>query len=252
MNESENELERALAAAAEDPTSVSQFYRTLLEAKLLVIDESPEPLDLEQGVLKLGAQLRVRHLEFDGHPHVLLFSSIKQIQAFADESASYVSLNARDLFGMWPGSHAILNPGAECSKQFVPAEIASLADGSIFSQHSTYVVPEETQISLGQPAEYPQHITDALKRFFSTRKDVRAAYLAHYYNPSRDETPCTLIGVDATGDWESLIGDSSLVLRQAARSTDVVDFIKIDGSETSRYMVDETKPFFRRKRFGLF
>lgn len=247
----ENDLERALVAAADDPANAPAFYRTLLDSKLLVIDESAAPAQPGQRTLDAGTQLRLRPLEIEGQPHVPVFSALSRLQAFINSQVNYLSIGARDLFAILRDSHVVLNPGADYGKQFLPSEVAAIVDGSIFSQQSTYVVPEATQVLLGQPAEYPSHITNALKRFFATRSDVRAAYLAHYHNPARDEKPCTLIGVDASGDWAALVGGASLVLGQVARSTDVVDFIRIDASGISRYMVNETKPFYRRKRFGL-
>ena len=60
-----------------------------------------------------------------------------------------------------------------------------------------------------------------------------------------------LIGIDSKGDFERLIGEASLVLDQGGKAGDVVDFIRIDTSDISRYMIKETKPFYRRKILGL-
>lgn len=242
----ENDLERALVAAAEDAARVPDFYRALLESHLLVIDESPGPVRTGWHEAEAGTQLRIRPVEVDGVPHVPVFSSTTRIETFAQEPAHFVGLPARDLFEMLAGSHVVLNPGADYGKQLVPDEIQALVDGSMFSSHSPYAAEEETPVLMGQPAEVPHHVTEALGRFFAIRENVRAAYLALYHDPARHERPVVLVGIDAAGDWDALVGEASLVLRRVTRRDDAVELVRIGDSDVSRYMVEETEPFFRR------
>jgi len=142
-------------------------------------------------------------------------------------------------------------PGGRASKRARSSRFERSTSG--VQAKGTYVVPKETRVIIGQPAEYPTHITEALGRFLATKRNVRAAYLAHYCDPSRGDSPHTLIGVDAEGDWNALVGEVSLMLDGVARPGEVIDFIKMDpASDVAKYMLDETQPFYRKKRLGIF
>jgi len=124
----ENDLERALVAAAEDAARVPDFYRALLESQLLVIDESPGPVREGWHAAEAGTRLQIRPLDLDGVPHVPVFSSASRIEAFVDDPAHFVGLAARDLFEMLAGSHVVLNPGADHGKQLVLGRVTRKDD----------------------------------------------------------------------------------------------------------------------------
>jgi hypothetical protein len=250
--EPENELEHALVAAATDRANAPRFYRALLDATLLIIDEAPVAGAPARRTLEPGTQLTLRHVEIEGTPHVPVFTARSRLEAFISSEVTTLSVGGRDLLAILQAAHVILNPGADYGKRLVPGEIAALLDGSIFATHTTHVVPEAREVLLAQPADYPHHLTEALKPYLAGRKDVRAAYLARYHDPARDPEPHTLIGIDASADWDSLIRGASAALDPVARPGDVVDFVRIDDSGVSRYLVEDTKPFYRKKRFGLF
>jgi hypothetical protein len=241
----ENPLEEALIRAARDPVSRPDFYRALNQATLFIIDENPGERGHGQRILEQDTTLSIRHVEVEGTPHVAVFSSVRRIEEAVSSPVAYVGIGALDLFRIVAGAHILLNPGAAYGKQFTPDEVGRILDGSILKSPSSYVVEQETQVLLGQPAEYPSHITEGLKRFFATRPGVKAAYLAHYHNPSRADPPHTLIGIETSEDWDPLIGEASLVLDGVARPTDIVDFIKIGGPGVSEYLVNDTQPFYR-------
>ncbi|MBC8131711.1 MAG: enhanced serine sensitivity protein SseB C-terminal domain-containing protein [Deltaproteobacteria bacterium] len=149
------------------------------------------------------------------------------------------------------GSAVLLNPASDFGKQFAPAEIAALLDGSIFAPHSSRTTTQAEEVFLGQPADYPTHVTDALAKYFRRRSDVRAAYLALFANPATGDPPHTLIGVDTTGPWKEVAGEAGIVLAGVCRPDEVVDFIQIDDSGVSDYLRG-TKPFYKKKILGLF
>jgi F0F1-type ATP synthase membrane subunit a len=55
------------------------------------------------------------------------------------------------------------------------------------------------------------------------------AYLAHFFNPERDEKPHTLIGVETTGDWNSVMSGAGIVARDVPIPDPPVDFLQITG-----------------------
>jgi SseB protein C-terminal domain/SseB protein N-terminal domain len=249
----QNELERALVAASRDPAARLAFYRTLVESKLFVIDRSPPSEGPVNGVLQVGRQVSLDNIELGGISHVPVFSSLERIQQLVEGEVRFLAMEAKDLFDLVRGSHVVLNPGLDYGKQFVPQELEEILDGSIFAGAKQIVVEKPTQVLLGQPDVYPKHITDALAAFFKTRSEVAAAYLAHYVEPASGEEPHTLIGIDCTGSYDAVLEGTHSVLLSVARKGELVDLIRIGGdSDVSRYLAEETKPFYKRKRFGLF
>ena len=236
----ENELEAALVAAATNPDARPRFYEVLLRSDLVVIDEDPP-----------------RKVAIDGAPHSAVFSSAARIAAgvIGGDTVRHRAVNARTLFGAIGSQPVILNPGSAFGKKFTPEEMAQMVDGSIFAPRETLVVPDDREVMLGQPANYPTHVTDPIAAFFKTKSEVRAAYLAHMFDPESGDEAHTLIGVDIEDDanFEKLMGEAAIVVGAVAQKGEVVDFCRIiPGEGVSEYMTKETKPFYRRKVFGLF
>jgi len=247
----ENALEVALVAAMTDPAARPDFYEVLMSSDLFVIDEDPGDRHSGQHTILKEKQLRIRNVDVEGIPHVPIFSSPARIRMMVRSQVHYIGMSAPKLFGIVGRNHLVLNPGFHCSKQFTPAEIGALLDGSLFAPRSKEVVQNDRKVLLGQPAAYPTRLDEALAAFFRRRREVRAEYLAQWLDPGLGGSVHMLIGIDSKGDFERLIGEASLVLDQGGKAGDVVDFIRIDTSDISRYMIKETKPFYRRKILGL-
>lgn len=249
--EPQNELEQLLMRASEDPAARPAFYRALVAADLFVIDNNPAPSAPVDGVLEPGSMLSLSVLEIEGVPHVLLFSALERIAQVVGEEVKYVRMNGRDLLELVRGGHLVLNPGSDYGKQLVPEEVEAILDGSIHAQRDTFVVEEATRVLLGQPAEYPSHVTDALCGLFRSKKNVTAAYLTQCVFPD-DPKPHIVIGIDCKDGWDPLMQDVRETLGRCARGDEIIDCIEMDDSGIACHMRDSTKPFYRKKRFGLF
>jgi len=250
-----NELEAALLAATANPDARPRFYEILSNSNLLVIDESPGPATIDgPQVLEAGRSLSIRSLDISGVPHVPVFSSSERISAIVRSEVKTIAMNAKDLFKILGGGHAILNPGSDCGKAFTPHEMAQIVDGSIFAPRSVEVVTEARELLMGQPASYPTHITTPLAAFFKTKKEVVAAYLAHVCDPKSGEAPHSLIGVEmhAGADVQRVMGEASIVLESVAQKGEMIDLILVTSGGVSDYMTKETKPFYKKKRLGFF
>ncbi len=248
MFQPENDLERSLVKAANDPSHRPQFYRDLLASEIYVIHAGGQPLEIHDGVLQEGANLQMEAWQRDGEDWLPIFSSLTRLQQYLQSKAVYVQLHARDFFEITRGANVLLNPGLDYGKEFTVAEIERMLDGSIFHAGQSYTIDKETQILIGQPAEYPTELVNALSRLFRQHSHVRAAYLAHFFNPDRDERPHTLIGIDASGDWEAIVGDAGMVAKQVIAGNEIVDFVPIspDDNLLSQYMLHDTKPFYKK------
>ena len=250
--EPQNPFERSLMQAASDPAHRPQFYRDLASSDLFIIQEGPPPEKSGRTVLKEGYSLQVRHIERNGKPFIPVFSSLARLQAAVQSEVSYIALNALEFMKITRGAELILNPGSDFGKEFTKAEIESLLDGSIWKPSERYVAEKVTKVMLGQPSKYPKELVDALARYFRTTKEVKRAYLAHFFNPERDEKPHTLIGVETTGNWDSVMSGAGMVARDVPTPDPPVDFLQITGKGgVEDYFKRNCKPFYERKLFGL-
>ena len=140
-----------------------------------------------------------------------------------------------------------MNPGSEYGKLFIKAEVEAILDGSILRMGPMQKVGGQ-QVLLSQPKDYPRHIADALLGFFPKQPQVKAAYLAQAVFAKADPSPHTMIGIDMTGNWRSLVSEAGLIAQAVARPGEIIDFMQIsdDPDEgVSKYM-QSTTPFFTR------
>lgn len=246
MFEPANALERSLVQAAQDPSHRPQFYRDLLGSDIFLISAG-EPLDAPDGVLQKGERLRIEAWQYNDENWLPIFSSLPRLQSAISAESNYLRLNARDFFEMTRGANVVLNPGQDYGKEFPRSEVQTLLDESLLRATGGYTVETETEVLLGQPAIYPTELVQALSRLFARHRNVSAAYLAHIANPSRGENPHTLIGVTADGDCQQVIGEAGFVASQIVPGEEPVDFLLMtDDSDVCKYLVNETKPFYRR------
>jgi hypothetical protein len=249
-----NELERLLARAAADPAARPAFLRALPEHDLFVITEGHVPDRAGPVTLTHDTPLRLREIELEGAWHFPVFTSVERISAVVPREVGFVGMKGRDLLKMLREKNVILNPGADYGKFLTPQEIEAILDGSIFEPQARPQFAAGQKMLLGEPADYPHHITEPLKRYFATRREVKRAYLAHaWMREVEGEVPHSLIGIVVSGDWEKIIDEAGLVVREV-RPGEPVDMLPIrpgDRSFISSHMQRHMKPFYRRKLFGL-
>lgn len=154
---------------------------------------------------------------------------------------------------MTQGANLLMNPGADYGKEFPKEEIASIIDGSLFRPTERFVAQKDTQVMIGQPANYPTELVAALTRLFKKTRAVKRAYVAHFFNPENDEKAHTLIAIEVTGDWASVMAGVGIVARDVPSPDPPTDFIQITGSGgVEDYFLRDCKPFYERRLFGLF
>lgn len=249
----ENNLERSLMRATEDPTHRPQFYRDLVESDLFIIQHGPPPERASNKVLQKGYQLEIQNIEIDGKMYVPVFSSLPRLQATLKEEAGYISLNALEFMKIVLGSEIILNPGSDYGKEFTKDELQSIVDGTIWQPTESYTTEKETEVMIGQPANYPHELADSLSRLFKKLKEVKRAYLAHFFNPEKDEKPHTLIGIEVSGSWSQVVSEAGMVIKDINVPDPPVDFIQITGEGgLEDFFLKESAPFYKKKSFGLF
>lgn len=146
-----NELEIALLRAAKDPNSRPEFYRALLEADLFFVTPNPPA---EEGGRMIPEGEKIAFITWSGPDglFVPIFSSLPLLQNAIKNSGKdygYNKLNGKAAFETFAQSpnEMLLNPGYVCGKHFLPKEILSIADGSIFGV-KTQVRKKRRQVSV--------------------------------------------------------------------------------------------------------
>ncbi|HEX2834116.1 MAG TPA: enhanced serine sensitivity protein SseB C-terminal domain-containing protein [Thermoanaerobaculia bacterium] len=251
MFDPQNALERALVAAATDPAARPQFYRELVAANLFVIQEGPPPASPRAFTAEAGFELKIRHVELRGRSWMPVFSSLPRLQAFLDHEAGYLGMNALELMKITRGASLLLNAASEYGKELLPEEIESILDGSIWRPRSPHVLERDTKVLLGQPSRPPQELVAVLRRVFARHKDVKKAYLAHFVNPSEDGKPHTLIAIEASANHDRIVSEAMLAANAITVPDPPVDFTLLPNPGFDSYF-RSVRPFYRRKRFGLF
>jgi SseB protein C-terminal domain/SseB protein N-terminal domain len=250
----QNALEASLMKAAADPAHRPQFYRDLLEADVFIIQPPLPEGDPADGrmVLSRGESIQIGTIESDGRQYLPVFSSLPLLQAMLTEPASYLRMGMRSFLEMTRGADIVLNPGAEYGKEIVADEAAALLDGTIWQPSEQFVAEKETEVLIGQPANYPDELVKALTRLFRGRKQVQRAWLAHFYNPQIHERAHTLVCVELSGDRDRIFADAGIVAGEVPVPDPPVDFIRYaDDGGLGEYFKN-TRPFYVRRRFRFF
>ncbi|WP_347455917.1 enhanced serine sensitivity protein SseB C-terminal domain-containing protein [Acinetobacter sp. ANC 7454] len=266
MEHNEKQLEELLVKASLEPNQRPVFLEQLLNADIYCIGFADRPV--QQGgerVLEEGSQVRLMHLQDEkGEPYLPFFLSLESLQKGIQEEQSYLRIPARSFFEMTLGASLVLNPFSEYGKEFVPQEIEALLQGGYGSKLESYEYQEQTEVLLGQPAEYPHEMVDQLCILLKTKPEVKNAYLAQMHDQKRDPEPTLLIGfeTDQALDHESFqrlknqighVAYDSLVRKR------MVDLIHLDNADATsalqHYLREETEAFYVRidaKKKGFF
>jgi hypothetical protein len=103
-----------------------------------------------------------------------------------------------------------------------------------------------TRVLLGQPADYPHDLIAALQELFIKFQQVEAAYLAELHNPSSDDSPHLLIGIQCDMDMRQIASAAVTVAREIQNLNKVVDFVQVGKGRFDNYFQTQTAPFYQR------
>lgn len=237
-------LEAALQQAAENPASRPAFYRLLLDSEVFVCGVRGDAPS-EDGQQTLSLRMWPGD---DGAPSLPFFTRLDLLQNTIHEQNDAVSLNARLLFEMTSGATLFLNPAEDFGKEFTPQEIATLLEGGLHPVPTEVHLAEGTRVRLGQPAQLPEQMLDALRRFLPKHANVKAAYLALMHDPATQEQPGLVIGMQVDGDFEAVFREASPIIADTAPSGISVDMLLVSAGDgdIGQYMLNDVKPFYKR------
>ncbi len=237
----ESRLERLLRLAAGDPSRRAEFLEALLDAEVLVPgDTAGTAADGES----LTLQLREWQRE-DGSSAIPFFTSREVLEASIEGEERYLQLAARDLFEAVRGTTLLLNPCSPYGREFTPGDIEALL-APVLVEHR---IAPGSKVVIGQPADYPAALVDALTGLFARHASVRRAFLAQVYEPASGDPPHLVVGLDARGSIDPLIAAAAALVREAAPRAGFVDFMPLspaDAGGVSGYFLD-SRPFYERR-----
>lgn len=131
MFKPENDLERAMQAAAGDPALVPDFYRILLDSEIYVLTPEAKMEPGRRRSLKYLEPLSVATVLYQGlrwHP---AFTAKSCISAYVAEPETCFGAVAKNMFPMLAGSNFWFNPLSECQKPMPADEVALVLSGEI-------------------------------------------------------------------------------------------------------------------------
>ncbi len=248
MQTEDNVLEIALELAASGPAHRPEFFRLLLESTIFILGSSGQ-MDEGSVTLKANTQVQIKNwVKPDGSSVIPFFSSLRALQLAIQSDEPYIALPARTFFQITRGAELILNPRSEYGKEFTPAEVEALLAEGVSRLATPMVVEKDMQVLLGQPSNYPNAMVTFLTTLLAKHSNVKAAYLALMHNPSVDEKPHLIVGIEAEGDFDNVIREAGTVAADTAPNGEPVDLTRVVRGESgvAQYFLEEVKPFYER------
>lgn len=256
MFEPENDFERRLKEAVEQPAARPAFMRSLLQETVclaLFPDEKGARLVDElaarqkSGVLPDDVTTEMRVIGIAGVETVPMFSSPGRIWAFTGDTHLVATDTVEAVFRRHPGMGFLLNPGVDYGKHFPPAEAEALLAGrDLGSEEIT--VAAGSRVLVGAPAEDTSDIRAAMAAHLAAFPEVSAAYLS--MASIAGQTPTLLVEVvtaDVARADRAALGAPLLSLAHVGRPIDLA----IRGNEKSVLARGSVPPFHIKKKRSL-
>jgi len=243
----ENELEKILMKASTEMSARNEFYTKLLWNELIVLTN--EQNESEEGIRTLEKDTTVQIVTFE-NGQIPVFTSRNRIfdKGVIKEQVPFMALKGQDLFSIAKGATFILNPYSDYGKELIPQEIENLLNGSIFEQNNKMTIEKDTQIQIGQPANYPKELTSALSKLFQKKPTVNVAYLAAIKIDKSEKLPHLMIALNIEGNLTAVLKEAIPLAEKYIGKNEILDFIQIDNkSSISNYFLNQSKPFYTKK-----
>ncbi|MEG1235582.1 MAG: enhanced serine sensitivity protein SseB C-terminal domain-containing protein [Acinetobacter sp.] len=245
--------------AVHEPAYRPEFLQQLLASNVYCVgtagSQEPQAVVVER-ILEGGSSIQLKSWDDDEYTSLIpFFTSLEKMRVVIPEDESFICLPAKALFEMTLGSRLVLNPQSpDATKDFIPDEIDYLLKGEFGELPGSYVIEEDTEVLIGQPADYPKFMVEQLNILLGTEPYVKAAYLAQILNQAHDDEPTLLIGLDLddgllSEQVQDLHSKISHVAYESMHNQCSVDLIHMHQNEQEGvvvYLRDETQPFYER------
>lgn len=245
----ENDLERSLIRAIEEPDHRVAFLKEFLECEL-----SFALLDPDDGKGGGYAVPEVMHEELSFVP---IFTSDSRVEAmFEGEKMLIVRQSFKQIVSQIEDANFVLNPGSDYGHEFMAEDVVAMMEGDFERANEGFDdAPDvgddeeeggELPTLVGRPQPVPAHLTTPLAALFATLPEVRAAHMAQALFADADGSKRLVIGISADGDIDPILDKVEDVLSEVAKPTDEIDFVPIPGSPLDAYFQRDVQPFYRK------
>jgi hypothetical protein len=222
----ENDLEKAMLAAATDDSVRPEFYRLLLASKLVALGTLAETMSLET----------VRGPAGEFHP---VFTAPARVKALIRETVPSFTILGRTLFEIASGARFVLNPGSVPDKVLTADEIAWCLK----------TFPPAAELIVAQPKVYPTRLVKALCVLFTSRAAIRAAHLVFVAREGIDTKAHPMIGLEAEGGDVPRLAQEIFEAAAAVLPGEPVEVVYLDRNgplEPLQKHLLSVPPFFER------
>jgi len=253
-----NDLETLLEKAAREPEARPAFYAALLDADIYVLGEPTEPHSFTpEGDLPEGASVGLHNwTDADGQDYIPIFTSRDVMEKSLQTPAPYLRVTATSLLEMTRGARLILNPLSRPAKEFLPEEVANLLDSNSGYRAEETTLESGTSVEIGQPAEHPTELCEALARLFAKSSGVKSASLALMRTPGATPEFSYVIAIDIKDPSTlSALGQQVGAVIETCDTHDrPVDLITFEpqSRNLAEIVAQSTTPFYVRQKKGLF
>jgi hypothetical protein len=236
----ENALEVMMVEAHAGRTSMSAFMTALLTS----------PLYLDAGEGTGGDELDLAAREGgDGRLYIPAFTSRSRLERFGSAGRP-VSVPLRDLAEVWPAEVSlVIDPGEPVELVLPGHELRGIAAGD--EPGGVETVPAGTSVMIGDPAEEPESVLEAVAALCAEHPEVAAAYRAQLHVDRPGERPHLAIGLvlDRPGsDVEGLRRE--VAERATAAGADQASVAIVNPGDRddaiAAHMLERTRPFYER------
>ena len=146
MFEPENDLERSLVRAANEPAHRADFFRELMDAQVFLaldfVGDPPVAGPDGEVTLPKGTTLNLRALKSGDEAFVPFFTAPSRARVIFKGEHVVVPEKTRDLFQRYPQAQFVLNPGWPVSKDFLRDEVARFMQGDFGAAHESVTLDE--------------------------------------------------------------------------------------------------------------
>lgn len=237
----ENEIERLLRLALDEPGLQPVLFRALLDATLYAL--MPR---IGQG----PADGRVRFLQWtrpDGVSVIPCFTSELKARLSAQANARVAAIDGRQLMETTRGATLHLDPN-DFSCTLSPADIESLlAHGSVVVPEKV-VLTETKMVGFVAPESPPTPMLNSLGALYDKLGFILHGYLVEVREPDAPEQPAMLLialQLAPNRDPERVARDSTTVIQETYDGPFSIDLIVLDdSSEMAQNIKSNFSPFY--------
>ena len=132
MFEPENDIERLLMRASTQPSERPAFARAIMDAEVFVVlvpDRPIVPGPDGNTTIPEGTKLSLPSAVRGEEQLIPFFTAPSRARAWYPGDHIVAPERTRDLFGRYPGTPFVLNPGSDYGKDFTPPEVQRMLAG---------------------------------------------------------------------------------------------------------------------------